>query len=387
MDLRNKIITSEYVAHGHPDKLADIISDSILQEIYNQDENARAGIETMVKDNVVVLGGEVKTTAVVDYESIVRNVFENDVKYPPNHNLTPDNIKIINLIGQQSPEISAMVDKEDGEIGAGDQGFCVGYASSETDVMMPLGAYLAKKICQRVAYPGYGPDAKSQVVVEYDNEGKALIKNILVSVLHTNHEIDIVRHFVMDDIQWELSAFPDNFNDDTIIQINPYGEWTIGGPIADCGLTGRKIVVDHYGGYCNVGGGNHWGKDMSKVDRSGAYMARLIAKTIVSARGLCDNAKVELAYIIGQPEPCAFNIEMDKNTHLVPAIKEFFSQEFDLTPSGIIKQFGRDLNFKFYAKNGAFGYDNIDAMKFHLPWEHTIWCSELLDYLKEKGLI
>jgi S-adenosylmethionine synthetase len=213
MDLRNKIVTSEYVAHGHPDKLADIISDSILQEIYNQDENARAGIETMVKDNVVVLGGEVKTTAVVDYETIVRNVFENDVKYPSNHNLTPDNIKIINLIGQQSPEISAMVDKEDGEIGAGDQGFCVGYASSETSVMMPLGAYLAKKICQRVAYHGYGPDAKSQVVVEYDNEGKALIKNILVSVLHTNHEIDIVRHFVMDDIQWVLSEFPDNFNE------------------------------------------------------------------------------------------------------------------------------------------------------------------------------
>ena len=387
MELKNKIVTSEYVAHGHPDKLADIISDSILQEIYNQDENARTGIETMVKDNVVVLGGEVKTTAVVDYESIVRKVFESDVKYPWNHNLTPDNIKIINLIGQQSSEISTMVDKENGEIGAGDQGFCVGYASSETDVMMPLGAYLAKAICQRVASGGFGPDAKTQVVVEYDNEGKALIKNVLVSALHTNYSIDYVRHCVTDDIKMALSKFPDNFNDDTVFQVNPYGEWSIGGPIADCGLTGRKIVVDHYGGYCNVGGGAHCGKDMSKVDRSGAYMARLIAKTIVSSRGLCDNAKVELSYIIGQPEPCAFNIEMDKNTHLVPAIKEFFNQRFDLTPSGIIKQFGRDLNFKFYAKNGAFGYDNIDAMKFNLPWEHTIWCSELLDYLKKKELI
>lgn len=710
MNCKKKIVTSEYVAHGHPDKLADIISDSILQEIYSQDKNARTGIETMVKDNTVVLGGEVKTTAVVDYENIVRNVFKNIVVYPHNHNLTPENIKIINLIGIQSPEISAMVDKEDGDIGAGDQGFCVGYASDETETYMPLGVYLAKKICQRTA-EYLGPDVKTQVVVSYDENGDASIEHILVSALHSNYDISVVRKWVKESIvRNSLLGISDEIwskyikDKEIPIQVNPYGEWKIGGPIADCGVTGRKIVVDQYGGYCNVGGGafcvdgdteyigedlkwhkikdyvdgkvgqwdngmlefvtpskyhvnpsekmyhftspnsidmvlseNHdivaltskgnihkvkvsdilakmknnessfkdnipctfefinnnagvdltddqirlqiavcadgtyksmpgnkcrinikkkkkaerlewllkrtnteyhlldkgdchnkyytfeppvpnnkslydlfhnantrqmmiiakevvkWdgdevkgvfrttskedadfiqfvfsciygnrstinvdnrigrkktmcgkeytissityevsigktktvsfagskskvdvheyktdnmycftvdsgmlllrrnnkifvtgncGKDMSKVDRSAAYMARYIAKNIV-ASGVASNAKVELAYIIGQSKPCAFNIEIDRNCELVDDIKKFFETNLDLTPKGIIDRFSKsDIDFIFCAKNGAFGYTANDMKTLrHVPWEYVDLYIKLREYL------
>lgn len=388
MNCKKKIVTSEYVAHGHPDKLADIISDSILQEIYSQDKNARTGIETMVKDNTVVLGGEVKTTAVVDYENIVRNVFKNIVVYPHNHNLTPENIKIINLIGIQSPEISAMVDKEDGDIGAGDQGFCVGYASDETETYMPLGVYLAKKICQRTA-EYLGPDVKTQVVVSYDENGDASIEHILVSALHSNYDISVVRKWVKESIvRNSLLGISDEIwskyikDKEIPIQVNPYGEWKIGGPIADCGVTGRKIVVDQYGGYCNVGGGAFSGKDLSKVDRSAAYMARYIAKNIV-ASGVASNAKVELAYIIGQAKPCAFNIEIDRNCDMVDIIKNFFETNLDLTPKGIIDRFSKsDIDFIFCAKNGAFGYTEYDMKTLrHVPWEYTDLTAKLNEHL------
>lgn len=394
MNCKNRVVTSEYVAHGHPDKLADFIADSILQEIYVQDHNARTGIEVMVKDNTVVLGGEVTTTAKVDYDVVVRSVF-NRVVYPDNHHLTPDNIKVINLIGEQSPEISAMVDRKDGVIGAGDQGFAVGYASNETPCYLPLGVYVAKKICQRIAgtnYPtrSFGPDAKTQVIVEYDDEGVPSITHILVSVLHTNYSLENTCKYVMDiitnnDKHWMNDEVYDKYfrNGDIIIEINPYGEWKTGGPIADCGVTGRKIVVDQYGGYANVGGGSFSGKDMSKVDRSAAYMARYIAKNIV-ASGVCNEAKVELSYIIGQAKPCAFNIEMDENCDLVHHIKRFFREELDLSPNGIIEKFDKEcLNFPWYAKYGAFGYTDEEMIYSPFtPWEDTDLAEELWCYLE-----
>ena len=716
MNCKKRTVTSEYVAHGHPDKLADLIADSILQEIYFQDRNARTGIEVMVKDNTVVLGGEITTTAKVDYETVVRSVF-NHVVYPDNHHLTPDNIKIINLIGEQSPEISAMVDKKNGVIGAGDQGFAVGYASNETPSYLPLGVYVAKTICQRVAgtnYPTrtFGPDAKTQVVVEYDDKGEPHIAHILVSVLHTNYSLEDTRKYVMgiitnNDKHWMDDDVYDKYfrNGDIIIEINPYGEWKTGGPIADCGVTGRKIVVDQYGGYANVGGGafcvdgdteyigedlkwhkikdyvdgkvgqwnngilefvtpskyhvnpsekmyhftspnsidmvlseNHdivaltskgnihkvkvsdvltkmknnessfkdnipctfefinnnagvdltddqirlqiavcadgtyksmpgnkcrinikkkkkverlewllkrtdteyhlldkgdchnkyytfeppvpnnkslydlfhnanthqmmiiakevvkWdgdevkgvfrttskedadfiqfvfsciygnrstinvddrigrkktmcdkeytissityevsigktktvsfagskskvdvheyktdnmycftvdsgmlllrrnnkifvtgncGKDMSKVDRSAAYMARYIAKNIV-ASGFCNEAKVELSYIIGKAEPCAFNIEMNKNCDLVDHIKRFFLEELDLSPKGIIDYFGKEnMKFSWYARYGAFGYTDKEMLLCPFtPWEYTDLSEDLYCYLE-----
>ena len=256
-----KTITCESVSYAHPDKIADQLSDSILDEFLKKDPNAKCGIEVMIKDNVVVLGGEVSSTANVNYEEVVRNVFK-ELPFSKEHHLSPNEIKIINLIGKQSPEIHQGVVKEDGVIGAGDQGFCVGYASNESPTYMPLGHYLAKKICQYVAslIPLYGPDAKSQVTIEYDEYGNAIVKNILVSTMNQN-SIENCRKDITDFILENKVGIDENIfnhylkNDNYSILVNPCGEWRIGGPVSDCGVTGRKIVVDAFGGYCNVGGG------------------------------------------------------------------------------------------------------------------------------------
>ena len=370
MSCRNKTITCEYVSFGHPDKLADQISDAILDKLREQDPNVRAGIETMVKDNIVFLGGEVTTTAKVDYESIVREVFAY-VNYP-HEMLQPDKIKVFNSIGQQSPEISQMVDKEDGEIGAGDQGFVVGYASAETPNFMPLGHYIAKKICDYVSKQlksfDIGPDAKTQVVISYDESEIAEVKHILVSTMH-QCDIETVRDVVYDAINTNLIGLDYDIyqchviEDKPVIDVNPCGGWHVGGPISDCGLTGRKIVVDQYGGYSNVGGGAYSGKEMSKVDRSASYMARYLAKNIV-ANFISNTAKVEIAYIIGKPEPCAFNVELDDDCDCedVEDVKNWILENIDLTPRGIINRFGNDFLYLECARNGSFWNNN-------LPWE------------------
>lgn len=263
MSCKNKVITSEYVSFGHPDKLADQIADAILDGLIEQDKNTRAGIEVLVKDNIVVLGGELTTNAFVNYDSIVRGVFA-DVNYPESHGLKPEQIKIINLIGKQSQEIHQGVDKSDTVIGAGDQGFMVGYASNETDVYMPLGHYLAKTICDAVsAAIGMGPDTKSQVVVGYDDNEQPTVLSILVSTMHDkNLTVENVRTLVKDFITTnvnniiDVKVFDKYIKDKDIrIDVNPCGSWHIGGPVSDCGVTGRKIVVDQFGGYANVGGG------------------------------------------------------------------------------------------------------------------------------------
>jgi S-adenosylmethionine synthetase len=262
-----KIITSEYVSYGHPDKVADQISDALLDLYLSKDANTRAGIETMVKDNIVILGGEVKTNAIVDVEGDVRRVMDN-VKYPDNHHLHGDDIKIINLIGKQSSEISNGVDKCGTDvIGAGDQGFVVGFASNETKEYLPLGTYIARQICNGVTMiDGLGPDVKTQVCIEYGGR-KPKVKSIIVSTLHSEDiTVEAVRDMVKNAIitnRVDLTDVMDNeihfeFIKDKDIEyyINVNGSWNIGGPISDCGLTGRKIVVDQYGGYCNVGGGS-----------------------------------------------------------------------------------------------------------------------------------
>lgn len=395
MDRKNKIITSEYVSLGHPDKLADQIADQILYDISLVDKNVRAGIEVMVKDNIVVLGGEISTTVEnFNYEACVRNVF-NEINYPADHHLKPSDIKVINIIGKQSPEISAMVDKADGEIGAGDQGFCVGYASNETDDYMPLGYYIAQRLCQRVCrltngklgrnMRVFGPDVKTQVVVSYDEDENATVDYILVSAMHPNGCLEELRYAVSRIIQENRGNFlaHDVFNTyikdkDIKIDINPYGEWTVGGPISDCGVTGRKVVVDQFGGYCNVGGGAFSGKDMSKVDRSAAYMARYIAKNIV-ATGICDNAKVVLSYVIGQSQPCALDIELNRNCDLVPQITEWLYQNVDMSPGGIIKRFtenGRvNIMYPILARFGHYGY------LAYRPWENIDLSGQLAEHL------
>ena len=296
---KNVTISSECVTNCHPDKMADRIADAILDEYVKKDEDARTGIEVMVKDNVVVLGGEVHSNAIVDCEDVVKKMYHHWFNFPKNHNLEPENLKIVNLIGRQSQEIHSGVDKIGGEIGAGDQGFVVGFATSETPTYMPLGHYFASQICRWIEKhsSAVGPDAKSQVVVEYDSEGNAEIKHILVSTMNPNDSLEVLRHEIT-----RLIRNGDMFTDKPMyekyirgkeftILVNPCGDWKIGGPISDCGVTGRKIVVDQYGGYCNVGGGAFSGKDLSKVDRSAAYAARYIAKSIVAA-GIADRKSV-----------------------------------------------------------------------------------------------
>ena len=385
-----RTIISECVGFGHPDKAADQISDALLDSFLEKDPNTRAGIEVMVKDNIVVLGGEVNSTAQIDYDHIVRKTMD-CIGYPDNHHLSGDDIKVINLIGKQSPEISQSVDHDDGIIGAGDQGFCVGFASNETAVMMPLGAYLARQLCKCAEdmHYAFGPDIKSQVVVTYDDEGRGHVDSILVSTMHQcsleecrskvsdyiiNNGMDIDTHLFLQHI----------IEDRPAITINPAGEWHTGGSISDCGVTNRKIVVDQYGGYAPVGGGGLSGKDMSKVDRSGTYMCRYLAKNIVAA-GLADTAKVELAYIIGQPQPCALNIELnnfdkrakkpsDSSPHLAEELATWIREHIDLSPKGIIERFD-GLKPRFYevTRQGHFGHpDDYREKNFRLfPWEET----------------
>jgi S-adenosylmethionine synthetase len=379
-----KTIASEFVSAGHPDKISDQIADALLDEYLRRDPNSRTGIEVMVKDNIVVLGGEVNSAEIIDYETAVRNVFDY-LKFPENHRLRYEDIKIINLMGQQSPEISQGVDKSQTVIGAGDQGFAVGYATHETDTFLPLGYYLAKLICNYVAsLDGFGPDTKAQVIVDYtyNDDGDLLstiVRSILVSTMHTK-TLNVTRKTVRDSILYNLDNFlPQDIWETHIagnkflkIDVNPCGTWRIGGPVSDCGVTGRKIVVDQYGGYANVGGGAFSGKDGTKVDRSAAYMARYIAKNLV-ASGICNTAKVELSYMIGVPEPSSINIEMDKNQKLTEQVKQWVYDNINMTPYGIMSRF--NLWYPKYLNTARFGHFGDTSYE----WEKT----DLANKIKE----
>jgi len=385
-----KTVICEYVGNGHPDKVADQISDALLDAFLEKDPNTRAGIEVMVKDNIVVLGGEVKSSAQIDFEYVVRSTISS-VDYPANHHLEANDIKVINLIGKQSPEISKSVDRVDGIIGAGDQGFCVGFASNETEVYMPLGAYLARQLCKcsdSIGHKTLGPDIKSQVVVTYGEDGHAHVDSILVSAMHQCSLEEcraIIRKYIMDNgMCISENLFHRYILDDSPeITINPSGEWHIGGSISDCGMTNRKIVVDQYGGYAPVGGGGLSGKDMSKVDRSATYMCRYLAKNIVAA-GIADTAKVELAYMIGVPHPCAINVELNRNQLLSEAIKTWIIDNIDLTPMGIMLRFnGSTPRYNVVTQFGHFGMTNreltLSKEDNYFPWEETDLVPQIQD--------
>ena len=379
-----KTISSEYVSSGHPDQIADQIADAIVDAFLEQDPNSRCGVEIMVKDNIVVIGGEVGSKATcVDYDTIVRGIF-GDLNFPSNHNLKPENIKIINLLGKQSPEISDGVDKSDGEIGAGDQGHMFGFASNDVpDVFMPLGHYLAKLIANYVSkQPFLGPDTKSQVVVQ-ENGGNKEVTYILVSTMHQTLSVDEVREQVRKMILTNEIGLPEHLfkkyiNPSIKIDVNPCGTWNIGGPVSDAGVTGRKLVVDAYGGYARIGGGATSGKDMSKVDRSAQYACRWLAKNIV-ASGICDTAEVCLAYAIGVAEPCAINIEINRNTEMIPKILDYISSNINLTPKGIIERFNGALPRNYtIAKKGAYGYNSEnESLVETFPWEKVDFAHEL----------
>ena len=391
----NKLVASEFVSFGHPDKIADQIADALLDEFLFFDNDTRAGIEVMVKDNIVVLGGEVNSNATVDYDRVVRMVYSN-LNFPENHHLSPSEIKIINLIGKQSEEIHSGVDKGE-DIGAGDQGFMVGYASNETSTYMPLGHYIAKTICNYVSHQdSWGPDTKTQVIIEYDDNKKAVgIHSILVSTMH-QCSLECVRECVELAIRNNLVRLDEDIFDNFIrdkkvkIDVNPCGSWKIGGPVSDCGVTGRKLVVDAYGGYCNIGGGNFSGKDLSKVDRSGAYMARYLAKNIV-ASGFCDTCRVTLSYMIGVAQPCSIEIDVNRNHKNLPRLKEWIINNVDLTPKSFINRFYKkeNVSVQFYdtSRYGHFGVEDELTGTYgenDLPlitWDYYPW--ENLDLVKD----
>lgn len=369
-----RLRTTEYVSNGHPDKVADQISDAILDEILKQDSNARVAVETMVKDNLVVLGGEINTKATVDYDSLIQNVVKDIGYINPDHGFYYKNLTVINVIGKQSSEIHEAVDAE--ELGAGDQGFMVGYATSQTDTYMPLGVYISKGIGEMVKMmESLGPDIKTQVTIDEETNR---VFSVLVSTMHDKGmSIDKVREILTKSIKSNFMGLSsdvfDLFDVNTEIHINPAGTWNVGGPVSDCGLTGRKIVVDQYGPYCPIGGGAFSGKDGSKVDRSGAYLARYIAKNIVET-GLVNECRVEISYMIGVAEPTSLYIdtyESDINRDLlIQIVKEIFP----LKPQEIINHF-RLTEPLYYdtAKNGHYGNES-------LPWEQT----NFSEIIKEK---
>lgn len=368
--------TSESVSEGHPDKIADQISDSILDAILEQDKNARVACECLVKTGMAIVAGEISTSAWVDIEAITRNVIK-DIGYTSSDmGFDGDSCAVMSAIGKQSSDIAVGVDKKnDIELGAGDQGLMFGYASSETDALMPAPIYYAHKLMSKHAEVRKNnslsflrPDAKSQVTFRYDAKGKPCAIDAVV--LSTQHSADIkladLQEAVMEEIikpvlpaQW--------LHSETKYFINPTGVFIIGGPMGDCGLTGRKIIVDSYGGMARHGGGAFSGKDPSKVDRSAAYAGRYVAKNIVAA-GLADKCEIQVSYAIGVAEPTSISVNTFGTGKLSDErIIELVRSHFELRPRGIITSL--DLERPIYratATYGHFGRDNPD-----FTWERT----------------
>ena len=355
------IFTSESVTNGHPDKIADQVSDAILDAILKQDSNAHVACETITSKNLLFITGEVSANAQVDYEAVARNTVKRIGYTRPEWGFKYDEIEVQVHLSTQSADINMGVSQEDGVIGAGDQGMMFGYASDETANLMPLSFSLASALCKRLddvkrdgtlAY--LGPDGKAQVSVEYDDGEISRVDTIVVSNQHLESvELDRLKA----DIKAEVidKVIPANLIDEnTKILINPTGRFVIGGPIGDSGLTGRKIVVDTYGGYAPHGGGAFSGKDPSKVDRSAAYYTRYIAKHLVGAK-LCKKALIEVAYAIGVPTPVSIFIDA-YGTNVVPMAKlyEVVEKCFDLSVANIINEL--ELKKPIYEQLAAYGH-------------------------------
>ena len=377
------LFTSESVTEGHPDKIADQVSDAILDEILRQDPYGRVACETCVNTGLAVLIGEVSTTANVDFQKIVRDTI-NEIGYNyPNKGYSGDHISVLVGLDKQSPDIALGVDtsletkqeKEENEVGAGDQGLMFGFATNETSSYMPLPIYLGHKLAKQLATVRkdgtlnyLGPDGKVQVTVEYDINHK--VKRIDTIVVSTQHDADVSQEQIHADIKnYVIVPCLDKelLDENTKYFINPTGRFVIGGPVGDAGLTGRKIIVDTYGGFSRHGGGAFSGKDATKVDRSGAYMARYIAKNIV-ASGICDKVEVQLAYAIGVAHPVSIFIETFGTSKVDEGeIVKTIKKEFKLTPNGIIETL--DLRKPIFKKTAAYGHFGREDEDF--TWERT----------------
>jgi len=375
------LFTSESVSEGHPDKIADQISDAVLDAILEQDPKARVACETYVKTGMVMVGGEITTSAWVDIEEITRRTVREIGYTNSDMGFDADSCAVLNAIGKQSPDINQGVDREDPrELGAGDQGLMFGYASNETDVLMPAPITYSHKLVKRQAQvrkdgtlPWLRPDAKSQVTFAYDN---GIITGIDAVVLSTQHCDTISQPDLIEAVMETIikPVLPEKWlTKDTNFFINPTGRFVIGGPMGDCGLTGRKIIVDTYGGMARHGGGAFSGKDPSKVDRSAAYAARYVAKNIVAA-GLADRCELQLSYAIGVADPTSISIETFgtgkiSEEKLIALVR----RHFDLRPYGLIEML--DLNRPIYLPTAAYGHFGREEF----PWERTDKAQALKD--------
>ncbi|MDF9392768.1 MULTISPECIES: methionine adenosyltransferase [Methylococcus] len=369
------IFTSESVSEGHPDKIADQVSDAVLDAILAQDPKARVAVETLVKTGMVVLAGEVTTSAWVDTEELVRKVVHEIGYDNPEIGFDWQSCAVLTAIGKQSPDIAMGVDEFDShEQGAGDQGLMFGYATNETDVLMPAPITYAHRLVQRQSevrkhkvLPWLRPDAKSQVTFRYE-DGKPVAVDAVV--LSTQHAPDVaqkdIREAVMEEIIYHVLP-REWLHKDTKYFINPTGSFVIGGPVGDCGLTGRKIIVDTYGGMARHGGGAFSGKDPSKVDRSAAYMGRYVAKNIVAA-GLADRCEIQVSYAIGVAEPTSISIETFGTGRIAEeTLVKLVREHFDLRPKGLITML--DLLRPIYRPTAAYGHFGRTEGTF--TWERT----------------
>ncbi|EOX1605884.1 methionine adenosyltransferase [Vibrio cholerae] len=376
------LFTSESVSEGHPDKIADQISDAVLDAIFEQDPKARVACETYVKTGMVMVGGEITTSAWVDIEEITRQTVREIGYVHSDMGFDANSCAVLNTIGKQSPDINQGVDKADPkEQGAGDQGIMFGYATNETEVLMPAPITYAHRLMQRQAevrknrtLPWLRPDAKSQVTFQYD-QGK--IVGIDAVVLSTQHSDSIstadLREAVMEEIIKPVLP-AEWLSKETKYFINPTGRFVIGGPMGDCGLTGRKIIVDTYGGAARHGGGAFSGKDPSKVDRSAAYAARYVAKNIVAA-GMADRCEIQLSYAIGVADPTSimvetFGTEKVSQEIIIEAVRQYF----DLRPYGLQEML--NLLQPIYKKTAAYGHFGREEF----PWEATDKAALLRDF-------
>ncbi len=378
---KDYLFTSESVTEGHPDKMADQISDAILDYIIKRDPNARVACETLLSNGFCVIAGELKTTAYAPMQDIAREVIREIGYTDAQFGFDYRSAGVLNGIGEQSPDINQGVDQKDGEIGAGDQGLMFGYACKETDVLMPLPIHYAHKLTLTLSevrkkgiLPYLRPDGKAQISVRYVDGKPTLIDTIVVS---TQHAPEIEQSMLKDAVIEEVikKSIPSHLMaDDIKYHINPTGRFVIGGPQGDAGLTGRKIIVDTYGGSCPHGGGAFSGKDPSKVDRSAAYMARYIAKNLVAA-DVCEKVTIQLAYAIGVVEPVSVFID-PHNTSSVDdeKLESCVREVFKLTPKGIIESL--DLLKPIYKKTASYGHFGREDFS----WEKTDKVENIRDY-------
>ena len=373
--LANSVFTSESVSEGHPDKMADQISDAVLDAMLEQDPDSRVACETLVKTGLVVLAGEIRTRAVVDVDRLARQVIREIGYGEEGSGLNLKALAVVNALGMQSADIAQGVDETaDHEQGAGDQGLMFGYATDETDVLMPAPITYAHRLVRRQAEvrranpEALRPDAKSQLSFRYDDDGKPV--GVDAIVLSTQHTPDIATDDLHELVREEIirPEIPNNWiGSDTNVHINPTGSFVVGGPEGDCGLTGRKIIVDTYGGMARHGGGAFSGKDPSKVDRSAAYAGRYVAKNVVAA-GLARRCEIQVSYAIGVAEPTSVSVETFGTGKIADTrIETLIREHFDLRPRGLIEML--DLKRPIFRATAAYGHFGREEDTF--TWERT----------------